>query len=82
MQVFHDGKPGHRTQLPMKNVGTVPGAAIPYLATFKEGSLGPGHYEVLARVTQAGRSAENELLFSVAGSPSTATATTGQAPQK
>lgn len=82
MQVFHDGKPGHRTQLPMKNVGAVPGAAIPYLATFKEGSLGPGHYEVLAKVTQAGRSAENELLFSVAGSQATGATASGSLAQQ
>jgi VWFA-related protein len=71
MQVFHDGKPGRRTSLPLKKVGN--GAAIPYLATFKDGSLAPGHYEVMARITQSGRSSENEILFSVESSQSAAT---------
>lgn len=70
MQVFHDGKPGRRTPLPLKKVGN--GAAIPYLATFKDSSLAPGHYEVMARITQSGRSSENEILFSVEGSQAAA----------
>jgi VWFA-related protein len=68
MQVIHDGKAGRRIPLPLNmNAGQL---AVPYLASFGSGAIAPGRYEVKALFTQAGKTAEQSLSFSVAGDTS------------
>jgi VWFA-related protein len=68
MQVIHDGRPGRRIPLPLNmNAGQL---AAPYLASFGSGTVAPGRYEVRAYFTQAGKTAEQAVAFSVGGDTS------------
>ncbi|UWZ85593.1 VWA domain-containing protein [Occallatibacter riparius] len=68
MQVIHDGRAGRRIPLPLNmNAGQI---AVPYLASFGSGAVAPGHYEVRAYFSQSGKTAEQTLAFSVAGTDS------------
>jgi VWFA-related protein len=68
MQVIHDGRPGRRIPLPLNmNAGQL---SAPYLASFGSGAVAPGRYEVRAYFTQAGKTAEQALAFTVGGDTS------------
>jgi VWFA-related protein len=66
MEVTRDGKPAHRTTMPMRT-GTQ-GSAMPYLATFSSSALTPGAYRVKAILSQDGKTSEQEASFTVNGS--------------
>lgn len=71
MQVVHNGYAGRRIPLPLNmNAGQL---SVPYMASFGSGEVAPGQYEVKAFFTQGGKSATQEIAFSVGGTgPSTA----------
>jgi VWFA-related protein len=63
MQVTHNGTPGRRTALPLNmNPGQ---ESVPYLASFGSGEVAPGHYEVKAFLNQGGKTASQNLAFTV-----------------
>jgi VWFA-related protein len=65
MQVIHDGYAGRRIPLPLNmSAGQL---AVPYLASFGSSEVAPGQYEVRATFTQGGKSATQELDFTVGG---------------
>jgi VWFA-related protein len=69
MQVVHNGNAGRRTPLPLNmNAGQL---AVPYLASFGSGAVAPGQYVVKAFFSQAGKTAEQDLAFHVAGDTAT-----------
>jgi VWFA-related protein len=69
MQVVHNGNAGRRTPLPLNmNPGQL---AVPYLASFGSGTVAPGQYVVKAYFSQAGKTAEQDLAFHVAGDTAT-----------
>lgn len=65
MEADRDGHPGRRTPLPLKLNSD--GQAVPYLASFKGTSLAPGSYEVKAMLTQDGKTAVEQVAFTVEG---------------
>jgi VWFA-related protein len=70
MIVSRNGKPGKRTPLPLHAGST--GATMPYLATFQTKSLLPGLYDVKAMLSQGGKTAVQEVSFTVAGTQAAA----------
>jgi hypothetical protein len=65
IEASHNGHPGRRVPLPLKldpSEGTVP-----YMASFKGAALAPGSYQVKALISQGGKSAEQEIAFTVQG---------------
>ena len=65
MEAARNGHPGRRTPLPLKLNSD--GQAVPYLASFKGTSLAPGNYEVKAMLTQDGKTAVEQVAFTVEG---------------
>lgn len=65
VEAARNGHPGRRTPLPLK-LNSDQGA-IPYLASFKGASLAPGNYEVKAMLTQDGKTAVEQVAFTVQG---------------
>ena len=65
MEAARNGHPGRRTPLPLKLNSA--GEAAPYLASFKGASLAPGRYEVKAMMTQDGKTAVQQVSFTVEG---------------
>lgn len=70
IEASRNGHPGRRTPLPLKLNSD--GQAVPYLASFKGASLAPGNYEVKAMLTQDGKTAVEQALFTVEGDGSVA----------
>ena len=65
MQVLRNGEPVGSVPLQLhKNSGKV---AIPYLASIQAKSLAAGNYEVVASITQGGKTAERSVSFRVDG---------------
>lgn len=65
MEASRDGHPGRRTPLPLKMNND--GSPVPYLASFKGATLLPGNYDVKAMMSQGGKTAEQEVAFTVLG---------------
>ncbi|MGC1423241.1 MAG: VWA domain-containing protein [Terracidiphilus sp.] len=65
MEASRNGHPGRRAPLPLKLNSAE--SAVPYLASFKGSALAPGAYEVKAMMTQGGKTASQELSFTVQG---------------
>lgn len=72
MEASRDGHAGRRTPLPLKLKDAE--ETVPYLASFKTGALAPGNYEVKAMMTQGGRTAMQQVSFTVQGDGSVASA--------
>jgi len=70
MEASRNGHAGHRTPLPLKLSSD--GQAVPYLASFKGSALVPGNYDVKAMLTQDGKTAVEQVLFTVEGEGSAA----------
>jgi hypothetical protein len=65
MEVLRNGEPVGQVPLQLrKNSGH---GAIPYLASIRTGSLAAGDYEVIASLTQNGKTAERSVSFRVEG---------------
>jgi hypothetical protein len=65
MEVIRNGRPGRRMPLPLRAGNT--DQTIPYLATFQSKSLAPGEYEVKAMMNQGGKTAVQQISFTVEG---------------
>jgi VWFA-related protein len=65
MEASRNGRPGKRMPLPLHLNSE--DATVPYLASFKAGSLQPGAYEVKAMLSQGGKTAIQRMSFTVAG---------------
>ncbi len=65
MEASRNGRPGKRMTLPLHLNGD--DATVPYLASFKSGTLAPGSYEVKAMLSQGGKIAIQRMSFTVAG---------------
>ncbi len=70
IEASRNGHPGRRTPLPLKVNGAQ--EAVPYLASFKGASMAPGTYEVKAMVSQSGKTAVQQVAFTVPGDGSVA----------
>ena len=70
MEASRNGHAGRRTPLPL----TLNDAkeTVPYLATFRGASLAPGNYEVKAMMSQGGKTAIQQIAFTVQGDGSVA----------
>jgi hypothetical protein len=68
MEAIRNGHPGRRTPLPVKLKSG--DEAVPYLASFKGSALAPGNYEVKAMMTQDGKTAVQQVAFTVEGDAS------------
>jgi VWFA-related protein len=65
IEASRNGHPGRRTPLPLKLNSS--DETVPYLASFKGSALAPGNYEVKALMTQGGKTAEQQVSFTVQG---------------
>lgn len=65
MQIIRNGKPGKRMPLPLRM--DAPGLPMPYLASFGSGRVAPGNYEVVAYLTQGGKTTQQKIAFKVDG---------------
>ena len=63
MEASRNGHPGRPIPLPLKLNSD--GSIVPYLASFKSASLAPGKYQVKALMSQGGKTAEQEVSFTV-----------------
>jgi VWFA-related protein len=79
MDILHDGALAGHAPLAYR-----PGAdEIPFLAVLRAGTLSPGFYDVVARMTQGGKKAETSLSFTVLDNrPAAAVPAAGDAPAK
>ena len=65
MEASRNGHAGRRTPLPLMLNDAK--ETVPYLATFKGASLAPGNYEVKAMMSQGGKTAVQQIAFTVQG---------------
>ena len=65
MEASRNGHPGRRAPLPLKLDPSE--GAVPYLASFKGSALAPGSYEVKAMISQGGKTAVQQVAFTVPG---------------
>ena len=65
MEAGRNGHPGRRVPLPL-NIDASQSTA-PYMASFKGAALTPGNYQVKAMITQGGKTAEQQIAFTVLG---------------
>ncbi len=65
IEASRNGHPGRTTPLPLKLNGS--DETVPYLASFKGSALAPGNYEVKALLSQGGKTAEQQISFTVQG---------------
>jgi hypothetical protein len=65
MEASRNGHAGRRTPLPLMLNDAK--ETVPYLATFKGASLAPGNYEVKAMISQGGKTAVQQIAFTVQG---------------
>jgi VWFA-related protein len=79
MDVLHDGVLAGHAPLAYR-----PGSdEIPFLAVLRAGTLSPGFYDVVARMTQGGKKAECSVSFTVLGDrPAAAVLAAGDVPAK
>lgn len=75
VQAARNGHLGRRTPLPLKLNNDE--AAVPYLASFKGTALAPGNYEVKAMLTQDGKTAVEQVAFTVQGDGSASASAEG-----
>ncbi|WP_058186313.1 VWA domain-containing protein [Terracidiphilus gabretensis] len=71
LEVWHNGKAGQRSTLPVHIAADADGAAMPYLSSFGSHALTPGDYKVKAYFTQGGKTAESDIAFHVDGEAAT-----------
>ena len=76
MEASRNGHAGRRTPLPLNLKDARDN--VPYMASFKGSALAPGNYTVKAMMTQDGRTATQQVSFTVLGDGTGATATSSE----
>ncbi len=75
LEVMKDGEPV--TRMPVRLRQPEAKSAVPYLASLRGASLPPGHYQIVAILTQDGQTAEQAASFTLGNPPPAAAGSRG-----